>query len=229
MLKKVVFDIECVGKDFESLDEKTKHDLLRHLKTEEEKEEEKEKLALWPPTGEIVAIGMLNPDTDGGQVLYTAPQAEKRAVWEEEGKTYHPCASEEELLRRWWEDVARYDQVISFNGRAFDAPYILFRSMVYGISPSKNLMPNRYGDYRTGFNAHLDLADQLSYYGATRRFSLHIYTTALGITSPKEEGVDGLAVPRLYREGEYETIARYCLRDVAATAELYRRWQTIAD
>ncbi len=235
MIKKVVFDIECIGIDFDSLDEKSQKDLLRYAKTDQEREAEKEKLALYPVTGRIVAVSMLNPDTDGGKTLYTVEgdNDEDKGQWEEDGKLYVPCSGEKELLEKFWEDISQYDQVITFNGRGFDAPYILFRSMVHGVCPAKDLMPNRYGDYRTGFNAHLDLADQLSYYGAIRRFSLHLYTTALGITSPKEEGedgevIDGMAVPRLYEDGKYKTIARYCMRDVVATAELYKKWTVIA-
>ncbi len=232
MTKKMVFDIECIGVDFDSLDEKSQHDLTKWAKTDEEREAEKGKLALYPVTGRIVAISMLNPDTDGGKTLYTVEgdDSDDAGQWSEGDKLYVPCATEKELLEKWWQDVAQYDQIISFNGRGFDAPYILFRSMIYGLAPSKNLMPNRYGDYRTGFNAHLDLADQLSYYGASRKFSLHMYTTALGITSPKEEGedgeiIDGMAVPRLYEEGKYKVIAQYCMRDVVATAELYKKWK----
>lgn len=225
MATKCVFDIECVGVDWDSLDPKTQHDLTRNARSEEERDSEKDKLALYPVTGRVVAIGMLNPDTGRGKVLYTVQGDEETGAWTEGDATYVPYADEVGLLAAFWEDIRSYDQIISFNGRGFDAPYILFRSMALGLAPSRDLMPNRYGDYRTGFNAHLDLADQLSYYGATRRFSLHIYTTALGITSPKEDGIDGLAVPRLYAEGQYRTIARYCMRDVVATAELYRRWQ----
>jgi len=233
MRKKMVFDIECVGVDFDSLDEVSQHNLLRNATTDEERAAEKERLALYPVTGFVVGIGMLNPDTNKGKMLYLVDDAYDRGQHHKGDVLYVPCGSEKELLAQFWEDVAQYDQVISFNGRGFDAPYIIIRSMVHDLVPSTDLMPNRYGDYRTGFHAHLDLADQLSFYGAMRRFSLHLFTVALGITSPKQEGedgetIDGLAVQRLFTERKFETIADYCMRDVVATAELYRRWERVS-
>ncbi len=230
--RRVVFDIECVGVDFDTLDEKSQHDLLRTARTEEEREAEKERTGLYPVTGMVVGIGMLNPDTNRGKMLFVVDEEYTRGQFHEDDVLYVPCADERTLLEHFWEDVAQYDQVISFNGRGFDAPYVIIRSLVQDIVPSINLMPYRYGD-RSGFHAHLDLADQLSFYGAMRRFSLHLYTTAMGITSPKqqqEDGtvIDGMAVQRLFEEREFETIARYCMRDVVATAQLYERWKRIA-
>ncbi len=232
MRKKVVFDIECVGVDFEALDEKSQHDLLRSARTDEERAAERERTGLYPVTGQVVAIGMLNPDTQRGKVLFAVDADYDGGQSHRDDVLYVPCAGEKDLLEKFWEDMAAYDQVITFNGRGFDAPYLIIRSMVHEIVPSKDLMPSRYGDYRTGFNAHLDLADQLSFYGAMRRFSLHLYTTALGITSPKQEDedgeiIDGMAVQRLFNERKFETIADYCMRDVVATAALYERWQTV--
>lgn len=231
MTKRMVFDIECIGVDFESLDEVSQHSLTRSARSPEEAEAEKDKLALYPVTGIVVGIGMLNPDTNKGKMLYLVDTEHEGGQHTKDDVLYVPCGSEKDLLAKFWEDVAQYDQIISFNGRGFDAPYILIRSMVHELAPTKDLMPNRYGDYRTGFNAHLDLADQLSFYGAMRKFSLHLFTTAMGITSPKQEGedgetIDGLAVPRLFKERKFEVIAEYCMRDVFATAELYRRWQS---
>ncbi len=230
MKKKVVFDIECVGVDFDTLDETSQHNLLRNVKSDEDRDVEKEKLALYPVTGFVVGIGMINPDTNKGKMLYLVDEKYETGQRYEGDILYVPCVNEKDLLKKFWEDIAQYDQVISFNGRGFDAPYLIIRSMVHEVAPSKDLMPNRYGDYRTGFNAHLDLADQLSFYGAMRKFSLHLFTTAMGITSPKQEGeegetIDGMAVPRLFAERKFDVIADYCMRDVVATTELYRRWQ----
>lgn len=225
-MNRLVFDIECIGIDFESLDEISQHTLLNGCKDEEEIKKIKEATALWPVTGEIVAIGMYNVDTDNSKIYF---QTEKGEVNEYNKESIiYKTGSEKDILEWFWSDVKHFDQIVTFNGRGFDAPYILFRSMVHNLKPSVNLMPNRYGDYRSGFNFHLDLLDQLTYYNSSRKFSLHLYCQALGITSPKEEGITGLAVPKLFEDGEFETIADYCMRDVYATAKLFKRWQKIA-
>ena len=73
--------------------------------------------------------------------------------------------------------------------------------------------------------------EQLTFYGvsgrkgAARRFKLDFYCKVFGIESPKSHGVTGMDVTRLLEEGRQREIAEYCLRDVRATAELYRIWR----
>ena len=93
------------------------------------------------------------------------------------------------------------------------------RSALLRVKPSRNLMGNRYA-----VNDHCDLLDQLTFYSAMRKFSLDFYCKAFGIKSPKESGVTGLDVGRLFGEKKYREIAEYCLGDVKATAELYKKW-----
>ncbi len=119
----------------------------------------------------------------------------------------------------FWEAVRHYDQIITFNGRGFDAPFLIIRSSIHKIQPTKELMPNRYN------LAHVDLLDLLTFYGAVRRkFSLHMWCKAFGIKSPKEEGVTGYEVSDLFKQQQYLTIAKYCVGDLFATKELYKYW-----
>ncbi len=216
-MTRVVFDIETVGEQFEALDAESQEYLLRFAETEEEQQQVRERLGLYPLFGQIVAIGLLNPDSGRGEVHYQAPGGQA-APLEEDGVHFVP-GSEPELLERFWRAVAPFDQIVTFNGRGFDCPYILARSMVHGVRPTRELMPPRYRD------AHLDLLDQLCFFGATRRFSLDIWCRKLGIVSPKAQGVTGADVGRLFAQGEHLQIARYCARDLAATAALLGRWE----
>ena len=73
-------------------------------------------------------------------------------------------------------------EIITFNGRGFDCPFILIRSAVHKIKPTKDLMPNRYN------GVHIDLLDQLTFYGASRRkFSLDMWCKTFGIKAPKKK------------------------------------------
>ena len=69
-------------------------------------------------------------------------------------------------------------------------------------------MPNRYN------GVHIDLLDQLTFYGASRRkFSLDMWCKTFGIKSPqKEEGITGYDIKNLFADKRYLDIARYCLR-----------------
>lgn len=173
-MNKIIVDIETIGVDFKTLDLKSQEYLLKFAENEEEEERIKESLALYPLTGEIVAIGMLNPDTDRGSILFQNKGGKRESFTE--GNIIFESGSEKEILEKFWHTILNYDQIITFNGRCFDAPYLNLRSAVLKIAPSKNIMPYRY-DYKV----HCDLLDQLTFYGATRRFSLHFYAKAFGI------------------------------------------------
>lgn len=216
-MPRVIFDIETVGADFNTLDDQAQEYLLKAARTDEERALVPEQLSFSPLTGSIVAIAMLNPDTGKGAVYYQKPgaAAEER---EEDGIVY-ATGDEKGILEKFWRTLAFYDQFVTFNGRAFDGPFLMVRSAVHQVKPSKNLVPYRYGD------EHIDLYDRLGFFGAVRRtMSLHMWCQALGIPSSKANGVTGYDVPRLFAEGRADDIARYCMDDVRATAELWRVW-----
>ncbi len=217
-MSRIIFDIETVGVDFETLDETQQAYFLRYAETDEDVEKVKNELGLYPLTGEIVAIGLLNPDSLRGAVYFQAPD-ELVPAFEEDGIRYE-TGSEKEILIKFWDAIKSYDQFVTFNGRGFDCPFIMIRSAIHKLKPTRELMPNRYN------GAHIDLLDQLTFYGATRRrFSLDMWCRAFGIKSPKEEGISGADVKRLFKERRYRDIARYCARDLFATRELLLYWE----
>jgi DNA polymerase elongation subunit (family B) len=217
MSKKIIVDIETIGKDFESFDDMSKEYLLKYAEDEKQIQQAKEALAFSPLTGQIVAIGMLNPDTMKGAVLFQSPDVSQEPS--EENNIQFINDTEEGILKRFWEAVKHYESIVTFNGRGFDAPFIIMRSAILKIKPTKELMPSRYS------LSHIDLLDHLTFYGSVRRkFSLHMWCKAFGIKSPKEEGITGLDVKELFQEGKYIQIARYCVGDLLATRELFEYW-----
>jgi DNA polymerase elongation subunit (family B) len=222
--QKLVFDIETIGVNFESLDKISQEYLLQYAESEEEEEETKERLGFYPLTGEVVAIGILNPDTNRGAVYL---RNEKGVMSNEdlEAGIKIETGTEKEILEKFWETIKPYNYFISFNGRVFDAPFLMIRSAILGIKPSKNLLSNRYLNSQKYDAVHVDLLDQLTFYGITRKkFNLHFWAKAFGIKSPKEEGITGDDVSRLYKEGKILEIAKYNLGDLKATKELYEKW-----
>ncbi|MEK7608509.1 MAG: ribonuclease H-like domain-containing protein [Patescibacteria group bacterium] len=229
-MARLIFDIETVGEDWNALDEATQENLTRWIKKEFGDSEEfegaleelKNGLGFSPLTGEIVAIGVLDYDRDEGVVYYQAP-GEKLEPTTEEGITFKPM-SEKEMLKSFWEGAKKYDEFVSFNGRGFDAPFLAIRSAIHKIRPTQDLMEGRYLSQQRGCR-HIDLQDQLTFYGAVRRKgSLHLWSRAFGIKSPKEDGVTGDDVSRLFSEKKFLEIARYNVGDLRATKDLYRYW-----
>ena len=223
--KKLVFDIETIGVDFSTLDKISQEYLLKFAEDEEEKAEAKDRLSFSPLTGEIVAIGLLNPDTNKGKI-YVRTEKNIGVDKLEEGIDIE-TGTEKQILEKFWEDVKHYNYFISFNGRGFDVPFLLIRSAILEIKPTKDLMSNRYLSSQKFGATHIDLFDQLTFYGAVRKkFNLHFWTKAFGIKSPKEDGITGDDVGRLYKEGKFLEIAKYNLGDLRATKELYDKWHT---
>lgn len=217
-MARILFDIETAGKDFDSLEPAVQDYLLKRAETEEDRTDVKESLSFYPLTAEIVAIGMYDPDRCRGSVFFQN-NAAPLLPFEEEGITYEN-GTEPEIIRRFWETIKGYNQFVTFNGRGFDCPFIMVRSAVHKIKPLRDLMPNRYGD------THIDLFDQLTFFGASRRkFSLDMWCRAFGIRSPKAEGITGYEVKDLFRAGRHMEIARYCAGDLKATAELFAVWE----
>ena len=226
----LVFDIETVGEAWDVLDETTQHNLAWYLKESSRSEEEyeyemkelKEGMGLSPLTGFIVAIGVYDTEREKGAVYFSSPEVMVQAS-EEDGIKYE-AMSEKGMLEQFWKVASVVSEFVSFNGRGFDAPFLITRSMVHGVIPTKDLMSNRYLSLQRGC-AHIDLMDQLTFYGATRfRKSLHLFCRALGIESPKTGGTTGDDVAMLYRDKKYLEIARYNAGDLRATAALYTRW-----
>lgn len=229
----LIFDIETIGVDFDKLDETTKKNLTRWIEKEAEDDEDKYKtmlkdlkdgLGFSPLTGEIVAIGVYNTDRNNGVVYFQAPNEEIDDFTE--GSFLFKPMTEREMLKNFWEGAKNYNEFISFNGRSFDVPFLMLRSAINKVRPTKDLMSNRYLGSQKYDAKHIDLLDQLSFYGAVRhRRSLHLYCYALGIKSPKAEGITGDDVARLFREKKYKEIARYNSWDLIATKELYEIWR----
>ncbi len=231
-LKKLVFDIETIGEDFDSLDKTTQESLTRWIEKEAADRDEyqrllddlKNGLGFSPLTGEIVAVGALDAQANKGAVYYQAPGA-KTERFEEDGTTYE-VMTEEQILKKFWEIATQYQVFITFNGRGFDVPFLMARSAIHKIRPSKNLMFSRYLYQQHAEAIHVDLLDQLSFQGAVRRKgSLHLWTRALGITSPKTGGITGDDVGMLFKKKRYLDIARYNAGDLRATKELYEYWE----
>src|SRR5204863_1248175 len=131
--------------------------------------------------------------------------------------------NEQYIIEKFWEiiKVRDYNLFITFNGREFDCPFLMLRSIYHRIKPSCNLMCG--SDYSK--DNHIDLLKEFTFYthsgrGARRKFSLEFYCNKFGIPSPKCDGISGEFVGEMYANKEYQKIADYCISDVIAEARL---------
>ncbi len=221
----LAIDIETVGVSWKSLDEETRTYLMHRGKKDRTEEETKSRLALNPGTGRVVAIGMWRPREDKGGLLLESEKDEPETEWKElEENTSIYRGSETEILEEFWRYVSSgVGRLITYNGRAFDGPFLTLRSALLGVKPTRSFLP-----YRYSFRFHCDLAEVVSFHGARGLETLDFWCRRAGIDSPKS-GMDGSQVGAAYRRGEIEEIGEYCLRDARATAELFEALKPVVD
>lgn len=222
---KVVLDIETTAFSFESLSESQQEYILRHAEQEKDEAAKNEKredsiryLSLYPFTAKVISIGMLNTETGKSLVLF---ESHENIEWSNDEKQIkYKGLPEKEMLEQFWATAKKIDQLITFNGRNFDIPFLTIRSAIQKVKPSKNFITNRYD-----LAHHIDLLEQLTFYGLIKKFNLDFYCHSFGIESPKSKGVTGMDIKELYNAGKIKDIAIYCGEDIIATNELYKIWK----
>lgn len=127
------------------------------------------------------------------------------------------AGEEKEILIKFWKLAGDINQFIGHNVMEFDLKFIYKRSIIHGVRPSRDL---NFARYRS--EPIFDTMKEWEKWGSMG-VSLHRLTTCLGITSPKEEGIDGSKVYDYYLAGKTDEICKYCKRDVEATRAVYKR------
>ncbi len=223
-MRRIVFDIETCAYPFETLSESQQEYLLRYAEKETDPAKKQEQTdqairytSLYPLTAKCVAIGICDIGKNKSFVYYESDEPEE---WTSEDEQVHyKGLTELEMLKSFWKIIKITDQVVTFNGRNFDLPFLMMRSAMLKVKPSKNLIKSRYDR-----KSHIDLLEQFTYYGLTRKFNLDFYCNAFGIKSPKTDEASGMEVKNLYEAGKLKDIATYCSRDIYATYQLYKIW-----
>jgi predicted PolB exonuclease-like 3'-5' exonuclease len=139
------------------------------------------------------------------------------------------CAgeSERDLLAAFLDWIRKRPQLVSWNGGGFDLPVIRYRSLLHGLSAASLYGPEnqRQWDayaYRYG-EAHVDLMDVLSGYGASPNLGLDEMARLMGL--PGKTIATGDQVVGLAFAGDWSCIEAYVGSDAIQTALLFLRWE----
>ena len=209
----LVFDIETVGQDFNSLGEWEQDYFLNNLeKNTTNRVEAKNKTGLYAFFGFVCSIAAKDTATNQG-VVYHLCDVPLESPKDFEVRSF---AKEPDLLKAFWDLCNQYQTFVSFNGAGFDFPYLFLRSAASRVKvPSKLTNLDR--------SQHIDLSQKFTQGG--RSFKLEALTRFLGLSNPKEKGVSGLHVSNLYKKGEHQAIVDYVSRDVDSTRQLYNLYR----
>ena len=216
----LAFDIEVAGVEWEEVDEATRHYLMAREKRRggaTDVESIQHRLALVRGLGRVVSIAMWNLDKDSGAVLVHG-SGNKWDDFDPIPGTKVWRGNEREMLTEFWRLAKDWGTVVTYNGRSYDGPVLMTRSAMLDVVPSRQLC-----GYRYSIRDHCDLMEVMNFQGAAREsYSLDYWCRRFGVESPKGK-MDGSMVAQKARNGHYDDIAEYCLRDTRATADLFRR------
>uniref|UniRef100_A0A832G234 3'-5' exonuclease n=1 Tax=Ignavibacterium album TaxID=591197 RepID=A0A832G234_9BACT len=223
-MRRIVFDIETCSYPFNTLSASQQEYLLKYAEKESDPEKKQQMTdeairytSLYPFTAKCIVIGIFDIEKEKSYIYYESDDKEE---WQsEDSKTSYKGLSEKEMLESFWRIAKNINQFITFNGRNFDVPFLMLRSALLKVKPTINLMAERYG------NTHIDLLEQLTFFGTTRKFNLDFYCNAFGIESPKSKDISGMEVKNLYEAGRIKDIAVYCSKDIYATFQLFKIWE----
>jgi 3'-5' exonuclease len=163
-------------------------------------------MALRPEFGHIVCIG-LGHDARG------------RGELETKALTARQVADERLILEGFWDVVrARRDWCfITYNGLAFDVPFLVRRSIYLGVAPTTGLPMRPFA-----LDSHFDVMRALANWERSDAVRLDVVAELLGL-SKTPAGMEGSQVLGLWRAGRVEEIEAYCLGDVRLVYEIFLR------
>jgi hypothetical protein len=168
--------------------------------------------------GEVISIAIAANDDDVGWVFCRTTDQPEALVLAE-----FVQAVEQRLKATQDSDSPHFawtnEPFFIAHNASFDLGYLWRRCIINSIAltfklPSPSARAGKdYGD------------TMLAWAGFGGRVSLDALCRALGVPSPKDDGIDGSKVFDAWLAGEHERIAAYNLRDTLATREVWHRLQ----
>ncbi len=124
---------------------------------------------------------------------------------------------EADQLKAFWQLAQSIDQFVGHHILEFDLPFIIKRSIVHRIKPTRELSFARYASVPI-----FDTKKEWDSWSATPATSLDTLAKIFGYETSKQ-GIDGSQVYDFWLAGRLEEIYAYCQRDVELTRKIYRR------
>jgi len=184
--------------------------------------------ALMPLTGKITAIGFMS-DYKPDNVSMTEIEHLDTV-----GRVWYKVltladSTEEEMLIAAWRIIGEYmddgHRLVSYNGREFDIPFMVRRSMLLQVGKPSNLpsLKDLNNQYSTRY--HLDLFHELHTYNERRGFKFiaqQEWAYRMGLVN-EIKGSHGAECIAMYQTGDWGGIIAHLLSDLTKTMLLQKR------
>ncbi len=163
-------------------------------------------MTLRPEFGHVVCIGM-------------GHDARGRGDLELKALTAGRVEDERRILQEFWEVLrTRRDwRFVTYNGLAFDVPFLLRRSIYLGVEPTTGLPTRPFA-----LESHFDVMRALANWERADSVRLDIVAELLAL-SKSPAGMEGSQVLGLWRAGRVDEIEAYCLGDVRLVYDIFLR------
>lgn len=172
-----------------------------------------ERAAIYSEFGKVIVIGL------GYIIVNEARQPELRVTSLSGDDEYALLSSFQKLMQK---NFSQGYFLCAHNGKEFDYPYLCRRMTVHGIPLPEVLKLEGKKPWEV---QHLDTMEMWKFGDRKSFTSLQLLTAVLGIDSPKDD-IDGSMVSEVYHKtGDIDRIARYCMNDVVATAQVFLKLQ----
>jgi DNA polymerase elongation subunit (family B) len=214
--KLLYIDIETVSESryFSDLDEEMQEFFDKKTayqrKDDFTPEEFYDRAGIWAEFGKIVCIS----------IAYLNQKSERETL---KLKSFFGH-DEKQILIEFSEVIAQmpYFAFCGHNIKEFDLPFICRRLLINGLPLPKSL---QLAGKKPWEIHHVDTLSLWKFGDYKHYTSLKLLTKLFGIPSPKDD-IDGSEVGRVFwEENDVNRIARYCEKDVVATAQLLLKWQ----
>lgn len=187
-----------------------------------------DEFALSPLTGKITAIGFMSEHKPDNLSMEIMPELDSV------GKVYYRILTleempEAELITSAWRVIDEYmgdgHRLITYNGIDFDIPFMVRRSILWGVSKPPHLptikdIANKYSS-----RYHLDLFQELHTYNELKRYkfiSQQEWAYRMGLVTDLK-GSHGAECISMYQVGDWSGIRAHLLADLSMTMMLSNR------
>lgn len=167
-----------------------------------------EQAALLPWTGRIVAIAF-------GKLYYKPSGGDEKLVCDKKIVVNLDPAGEPDLIRSFWEMAEGTLQFIGYNILGFDIPFIVLRSMIHDVKPTRSIGLARYKSCPV-----YDLMQLLAGWDMKKVVKLDVACELLGIENPLP-GVDGSQVENM----DEDMLIEYGKAEIDKIFRLYERME----
>lgn len=144
-----------------------------------------------------------------------------------EGKLYLKSyiGDEKTVIESFYKKTQEYNYIAGMNVIFYDLPTIRVNALRHGDIILN--LPDKYNDSGKKEWELKSVIDLMNYFKGSHyvNSSLDEISEHLGLSSSKEDGIDGSQVSKVYYEGGIKIIEKYCKRDVLNCVNIFQKFQ----